>query len=329
MRRALVCGAGGFVGGHLVKKLKKEGYWIRGVDIKEHEFALTQADEFLLLDLREPENCNKALTVDGGTFDEVYQLAADMGGMGYILFAECEIMHNNALINIHMTHTAATMGVPRYFFSSSVCVYRDMEPGEPELTEDDAIPAHPDNEYGWEKLYAERVAMAYGRHSDTEVRIARFQNCYGPEGTWRGGREKAPAAICRKVAEAEDGGTIEVWGDGTAIRAYTYISDMIDGIYLLMHSDLEGPVNIGSSQYVTVDELVGTVIEVSGKEINVQHIEGPVGVQARNFSNERIYSTGWQAKVSLKEGIARTYPWIKEQVRKSQRSNLGRANCQD
>jgi nucleoside-diphosphate-sugar epimerase len=329
MRRALVCGTGGFIGGHLVKRLKVEGYWVRGVDIKEHEFAPTHADEFLLLDLRKPENCKKALTVDGGTFDEVYQLAADMGGMGFIPFAECEIMHNNALINIHMTHTAATIGAPRYFFSSSVCVYRDMEPGEPELTEDDAIPAHPDNEYGWEKLYAERVAMAYGRHSDTEFRIARFQNCYGPEGTWAGGREKAPAAICRKVAEAKDGGTIEVWGDGTAIRAYTYISDMIDGIYLLMHSDLEGPVNIGSSQYVTVDELVGTVIEVSGKEIHIQHIEGPVGVQARNFSNERIYSTGWRPKVSLKEGIARTYPWIEEQVRKSQRANLGRANCQD
>ena len=322
MRRALVCGAGGFIGGHLVKRLKTEGYWVRGIDIKEHEFAPTQADEFLLLDLREPENCKKALTVDGGTFDEVYQLAADMGGMGYITFAECEIMHDNALINIYMTHTAATMGAPRYFFSSSVCVYRDMEPGEPELTEDDAIPAHPDNEYGWEKLYAERVAMAYGRRYDMNVRIARFQNCYGPEGTWTGGREKAPAAICRKVAEAEDGGTIEVWGDGTAIRAYTYISDMIDGIYLLMHSDLEGPVNIGSPQYVTVDELVGTVIEVSGKEIYMQHIEGPVGVQARNFSNERIYSTGWRAKVSLKEGIARTYPWIEEQVRRSQRSNF-------
>jgi len=322
MRRALVCGAGGFIGGHLVKRLKTEGYWVRGVDIKEHEFAPTQADEFLLLDLREPENCKKALTVDGGTFDEVYQLAADMGGMGYITFAECEIMHDNALINIYMTHTAATMGVPRYFFSSSVCVYRDMKPGEPELTEDDAIPAHPDNEYGWEKLYAERVAMAYGRRYDMNVRIARFQNCYGPEGTWTGGREKAPAAICRKVAEAEDGGTIEVWGDGTAIRAYTYISDMIDGIYLLMHSDLEGPVNIGSPQYVTVDELVGIVIEVSGKEIYMQHIEGPVGVQARNFSNERIYSTGWRAKVSLKEGIARTYPWIEEQVRRSQRSNF-------
>jgi GDP-D-mannose 3',5'-epimerase len=325
MRRALVCGAGGFIGGHLVKRLKKEGYWVRGVDIKEHEFAPTKADEFLLLDLRKTENCEKALMVDGHpstssgqAFDEVYQLAADMGGMGFIPFAECEIMHHNALINIHMTHAAATLGVPRYFFSSSVCVYRDMEPGEPELTEDDAIPAHPDNEYGWEKLYAERVAIAYGRHTDTNVRIARFQNCYGPEGTWTGGREKAPAAICRKVAEAEDGGTIEVWGDGTAIRAYTYVSDLVEGIYLLMHSDLEGPVNIGSSQYVTVDELVETVIEVAGKEIHKKYVEGPVGVQARSFSKARIQSLGWEAKVSLEEGIGLTYPWIEAQVRARQ-----------
>ncbi len=315
MRRALVCGAGGFIGGHLVKRLKKEGYWVRGVDIKEHEFAPTQADEFLLLDLREPENCKAALSLEDGTFDEVYQLAADMGGMGFISVAECEVLRNNALLNIHMTHEAAMVGIPRYFFSSSVCVYRDMQPGEPELTEDDAIPAHPDNEYGWEKLYAERVAMAYGRHYDTNVRIARFQNCYGPYGTWTGGREKAPAAICRKVAEAEDGGTIEVWGDGTAIRAYTYVSDLVEGIYLLMHSDLEGPTNIGSSQYVTVDELVNTVIEAAGKEIHKKYVEGPVGVHARNFSKARIHSLGWEAKVSLKEGIRHTYPWIEAQVK--------------
>jgi len=318
MKKALVCGAGGFIGGHLVKKLKKEGYWVRGVDIEEHEFAPTQADEFLLLDLREPENCQAALSLEDGTFDEVYQLAADMGGMGFIPFAECEIMHNNALINIHTIHTAAQMGVSRYFFSSSVCVYRDMEPGEPEMTEDDAIPASPDNEYGWEKLYAERVAMAYGRHYDTNVRIARFQNCYGPYGTWTGGREKAPAAICRKVAEAEDGGTIEVWGNGTAIRAYTYVSDLVEGIYLLMHSDLEGPTNIGSSQYVTVDELVETVIEIADREIHKQYVEGPVGVQARNFSKARIRSLGWEARVSLKEGISLTYPWIEAQVKAQQ-----------
>jgi GDP-D-mannose 3',5'-epimerase len=320
VRKALVCGAGGFIGGHLVKKLKKEGYWVRGVDIKHHEFAPTQADEFLLLDLREPRNCEKALTVNGSTFDEVYQLAADMGGMGFISVAECEMLHNNALINLHMTHAAAEMVVPRYFFSSSVCVYRDMQPGEPALTEDDAIPANPDNEYGWEKLYTERVAMAYGRHTDMNVRIARFQNCYGPEGTWQGGREKAPAAICRKVAMAEDGGTIPVWGDGTAIRAHTYVDDLVEGVYLLMHPDLEGPVNIGGSEYVTVDELVQTVIGVSGKKIHVKYVEGPVGVHARNFSKERIHSLGWEAKVSLKERIERTYPWIEAQVKAARKT---------
>jgi GDP-D-mannose 3',5'-epimerase len=314
LKKALVCGAGGFIGGHLVKRLKKEGYWVRGVDIKMHEYATTQADEFLQLDLRQEPNCQAALTLPNGRFDEVYQLAADMGGMGFIHSAETEIMHNSALINIHMTHNAAEMGIPRYFFSSSVCVYRDMQPGEPEMTEAQAIPAHPDNEYGWEKLYSERVALAYARRYGIKVRIARFQNCYGPEGTWRGGREKAPAAICRKVAEVEGGGTIEVWGDGSAIRSYTYVADMVDGIFRLMHSDLEGAVNIGCPQYVTVDELVHTVAEVSGKKIKIQHISGPVGVQSRNFSNARIESLGWKAKYFLRDGIAETYPWIEGQV---------------
>lgn len=322
MKTALVCGAGGFIGGHLVKKLKKEGYWVRGVDIKEHEFIPSAADEFLLLDLRAEENCIAALTLNDGTFDEVYQLAADMGGMGFIHSAECEIMHNSALINIHMTHNASRMGIPRYFFSSSVCVYRDMQYDEPEMTEAEAIPAHPDNEYGWEKLYAERIAMAYERNRGMTVRIARFQNCYGPYGTWTGGREKAPAAICRKVAEVEDGGTIEVWGDGSAVRSYTYVDDMVDGIYQLMHSDLEGAVNIGSPQYVTVNELVAVVAEVSGKKIYTKHVDGPVGVHSRNFSNERIYSTGWKAKYSLNDGIAETYPWIEEQVKAQHKEEL-------
>jgi GDP-D-mannose 3',5'-epimerase len=255
------------------------------------------------------------LKVANGTFDEVYQLAADMGGMGFIHSAECEIMHNSALINIHMTNSMAALGVPRYFFSSSACVYRDMKVGEPELTEADAIPAHPDNEYGWEKLYAERMAMAYARNRGIDVRIARFQNCYGPEGTWRGGREKAPAAMCRKVAEVEDGGTIEVWGNGTAVRSYTYVDDMVDGIYRLMQSDLEGAVNIGCPQYVTVDELVAVVAEAAGKRINICHIDGPVGVQSRNFSNARIESLGWKPKYFLKDGIALTYPWIESQVK--------------
>ena len=313
MKKALVCGAGGFIGGHLVKKLKDEGYWVRGVDIKPHEFSPNAADDFLLLDLREQRNCEAAMSVPGGRLDEVYQLAADMGGMGFIHSAECEIMRNSALINIYMTHAAAELGIPRYFFSSSVCVYRDMRPGEQEMTEAEAVPANPDNEYGWEKLYAERMAMAYERRYGMQVRIARFQNCYGAEGAWRGGREKAPAAICRKVAEADDGGTIEIWGNGSAIRSYTHVSDMVDGIYRLMHSDLHGAVNIGCPQYVSVNELVGA--RVAGKRINVRHVEGPVGVQSRNFSNARIYSLGWRPKVFLEEGIALTYPWIEAQVR--------------
>ena len=316
MKKALVCGAGGFIGSHLVKKLKKEGYWVRGVDLKYPEFSPTAADEFMILDLREKANAEKAVS---GPLDEVYQLAADMGGMGFIHSAETEIMRNSVLININMTHAAAEAGIPRYFFSSSVCIYRDMKPGEPEMDEEEAYPALPDNEYGWEKLYSERMALAYGRRYGMRIRIARFQNCYGPEGTWRGGREKAPAAICRKVAEAEDGGTIEAWGDGTAIRSYTYIDDMLKGIYLLMHSNIKVPVNIGCPQYVSVKELIDTVAQVAGKNIRVKWIEGPVGVQSRNFSNDKIYSIGWKSKCALKDGIAQTYPWIAEQVVKARK----------
>ena len=314
MKRAVVCGAGGFIAHHLVKRLKKEGYWVRGVDIKNPEYNPSAADEFCRLDLREEQNCLKAVCVGGRPADEVYQLAADMGGMGFIHSAECEIMRISALINIHMINSAATQGVKRFFFSSSVCIYRDMKPGEPELTEADAFPALPDNEYGWEKLYAERMALAYARRFGMVARLARFQNCYGPEGTWRGGREKAPAATCRKVAEVKQGGTIEVWGDGSAVRSYTYVDDMVDGIWRLMHSNLEGAVNIGCPQYVTVDELVQTVREVSGKKFKVKHVKGPVGVLSRNFSNERIYSLGWKPRFLLRDGIARTYPWILSQV---------------
>lgn len=320
-KTAVVCGAGGFIASHLVKHLKREGYWVRGVDIKSTEFAPTAADEFLLLDLREPANCEAAVRVHGRPADEVYQLAADMGGMGFIHSAECEIMRNSVLINVHMTHAAATAGVGRYFFSSSVCVYRDMRPGEPEMTEAEAIPAHPDNEYGWEKLYSERVAQAYGRRFHMPVRIARFQNCYGPEGTWTGGREKAPAALCRKVAEAPEGGEVEIWGDGTAVRSYTYVDDMVDGIYRLMHSDLEGAVNIGCPQYVTVTELAEAVVAAAAKQVRFKFVDGPVGVQSRNFSNDRIYSIGWQSRFDLKAGIALTYPWVREQVERARQGS--------
>jgi nucleoside-diphosphate-sugar epimerase len=314
MKKALVCGAGGFIGGHLVKKLKNEGYWVRGVDIKEHEFCESAADEFIVLDLREPTNCERSLLVDEGPFDEVYQLAADMGGMGFIHSAECEIMRNSALVNVHMVHYAATSGAKRYFFSSSACVYRDMTTDEPELSEEEAYPAMPDNEYGWEKLYAERMAMAYGRKFGMEVRIARFQNCYGPEGTWTGGREKAPAALSRKISLADEPGTIEVWGDGTAMRAYTFIEDMVAGIYMLMQSDHAEPTNIGRREYVSVDELVKTIAEVAGKPVNIEHIDGPVGVKARNFLNDKIHELGWESKFSLKDGMSRTYPWVKAQA---------------
>lgn len=318
MKTALVCGAGGFIGGHLVNRLKGDGLWVRAVDVKPPDFGPSSADQFLQLDLRDRAACEEAMRLEPH-FDYVYQLAADMGGMGFIHSAESEIMRNNALINLQMVDAAAAAGIPRYFFSSSVCIYRDMEPGEPELSEAQAYPAMPDNEYGWEKLYAERVAEAYGRRFGTAVRIARFQNCYGPEGTWRGGREKAPAAICRKVAEVEDGGTIDVWGDGTAVRSYTYVDDLVDGIVRIMNSDLEGPVNIGNPEYVTVDELVHTVAQVANKRIEISHVDGPVGVQSRNFANTRIESLGWRANYPLREGIALTYPWIEAQVGRSTR----------
>jgi len=315
MKKALVCGAGGFIASHLVKRLKKDGYWVRGVDLKHPEFSPSAADDFRVLDLRDELNCRAAVKAPEGVFDEVFQLAADMGGMGFIHSAECEIMRNSALINIHMVHSSANAGVKRYLFSSSACVYRDMEAGEPELGEEDAYPAMPDNEYGWEKLYAERMAMAYGRRSGMAVRLARFQNTYGPEGTWRGGREKAPAALCRKIAEAEDGGTIEVWGDGTALRAYTFVDDLLNGIIRLMHSDLEDGVNIGRREYVSVDDLARMIAGISGKKIFFKHVEGPVGVKARNFRNDRISSIGWRSEFSLKDGLSRTYPWIKAQVK--------------
>lgn len=314
MKKALVCGAGGFVGGHVAKDLKQRGFFVRGADIKPHQWSPDVCDEFFVLDLRNEENCIKALTLDGGPFDEVYQFAADMGGMGFISTKECEIMHDNVLINAHMIHLASELNVDRYFFSSSVCVYRDMLPGEPELTEADAIPAQPDNEYGWEKLYAERMALTYARNKGIKARVARFQNTYGPETEWIGGKEKAPAAICRKVAEAPEGGTIEVWGDGSAIRSFTYIDDLVRGIDTLMHSDLEGATNIGSGEYVTVDQLVQTAIAVSGKDIRIKHVPGPVGVQSRNFSLDRIRSLGWDYHYSLRQGLEKLYPWVKARV---------------
>ncbi|MCP3855827.1 MAG: NAD-dependent epimerase/dehydratase family protein [Actinomycetia bacterium] len=312
-KKALVCGAGGFIPHHLVNRLAGEGYWVRGVDIKEPEFSPSQADDFQLLDLRDPDQCAQAVAVNGG-FDEVYQLAADMGGMGFIHSAECEIMRNNALININTVDASARAGIGRYFYSSSVCIYRDMEIGEPEINEDAAYPALPDNEYGWEKLYSERTVMAYGRRFEFPTRILRFQNTFGPLGTWTGGREKAPAAMCRKVAEAPNGGEVEMWGDGSAVRSYTYVDDLIDGIRIIMDSDEARPCNIGNPEYVSVNELLAIVAEVAGKTVTAAHIEGPVGVMSRNFSNARIEALGWKARTDTRAGVEQTYPWIAEQV---------------
>jgi len=317
-KRALVCGAAGLIGSHLVRHLISSGYWVRGVDLVDPEFAPSAAHEFLKLDLRERENCERSVCLSNqAEFDEVYQLAADMGGMGFIHSSETEILHNNALINIHMIDSAARKGVRKFLFSSSVCVYRNMAPGEPEMDESEAIPANPDNEYGWEKLYSERLMSAYGRRYPISVRIARLQNCFGPNGKWEGGREKAPAAICRKIAMAAEGGEIEVWGDGSAVRSYTYVTDMVSALTQLMLSDLNGPVNIGSSDYLTVNELVELIAVIANKKISIKYIDGPVGVQSRNFSNERIYSIGWKPAVSLTDGLIETYSWISRLVQET------------
>jgi nucleoside-diphosphate-sugar epimerase len=313
-KRAIVSGAGGFIGHHLCGYLRDRGYWVRGVDIKRPEFGDTRAHEFRLLDLRDPRSCREALDLEGGGADEVYQLAADMGGMGFIDSAECEIMTHNALINLHMVNAASEAGVGRYFYASSACVYPDQPIGDLELSEKGAYPAQPHNEYGWEKLYAERMALAFARNRGLEVRIARFQNCYGPEGSWRGGREKAPAALCRKVAMAPDGGEIEAWGDGAALRTYVYVKDLVEGVHTLMQSGIREPTNIGRGELSSVRDLIATIARVAGKRVRVRWVPGPVGVSARYHSTERIRSTGWRARHSLEDGIRETYPWIRRQV---------------
>lgn len=323
MRTALVCGSRGFIGNHLIHYLHSKGYWVRGVDIcGDHSYRNRfgyQENDFWHRDLRDPVVCSKVLTpmsgLMDGPFDEVYQLAADMGGMGFIESHETEIMRNNMLINLHMANWASATGVGRYFFSSSVCIYPDMLPSDPPLEELGAYPAQPDNEYGWEKLYTERMLLAMARNNELPiVRIARLQNTYGPHGAWEGGREKAVAALCRKAALCENGGELEVWGDGTAIRCFSYIDDMVEGIYGVMHASWPGPFNLGTSQQYSMEMVARQVIEASGKDLTIKYVEGPVGVRSRNFSKDQARWIGWQANVSLGTGIQQTYDWIKEQV---------------
>ncbi|MDO8483128.1 MAG: NAD-dependent epimerase/dehydratase family protein [bacterium] len=317
MKTALVCGAGGFIGSHLVRRLKSEGYWIRGADLKYPEYNETQADDFVLGDLRDPRICESVLDKP---FDRVYQLAADMGGAGFIFTGENDaaIMHNSAMINLNIAEQAFRAKAKLIFYSSSACIYPErnqLDPHHPDCSEDSAYPAAPDSEYGWEKIFSERIYAAYSRNKNLTVRIARFHNIFGPEGTWTGGREKAPAAMCRKVAETSDGGTIEVWGDGEQTRSFLYIDECLEGVERLMSSDFMGPVNIGSDEMVSINHLVKMVMEVAGKKVNIKHIEGPLGVRGRTSDNRLIRERlGWAPSAPLRAGIERTYEWIQTQV---------------
>lgn len=317
MKKALVTGAGGFIGSHLVRKLKKDGYWVRGVDLKHPEFTPTIADEFVIGDLREQ---NVVRDVADQAFDEVYQLAADMGGAGYIFTGDhdAEVMHNSATINLNMADQCRRVEVGKMFYSSSACMYpayNQEDPENPKCSEHSAYPAAPDSEYGWEKLFSERLYLAYQRNHGLNLRVARFHNIFGPDGTWQGGREKAPAAICRKVAETNNGGEIEIWGDGKQTRSFLYIDECIEGVQRLMKSDFIGPVNIGSEEMVTINQLAHRVIEISGKKLGVRNVAGPTGVRGRNSDNALIKEKlGWEPSQSLKTGLEKTYHWIEKQV---------------
>jgi nucleoside-diphosphate-sugar epimerase len=319
MKRALVCGAGGFIGGHLVNRLKSEGYWVRGVDLKYNEYGNGNADEFVIGDLTDPVICRQ---VAEGGFDEVYQLAADMGGAGYIFTGENDaaVMHNSALCNLNMLHAAQQAGVKKIFYSSSACMYPEynqLDPNNPKCSEESAYPAAPDSEYGWEKLFSERLYLTYQRNLGITVKVARFHNIFGPQGTWRGGKEKAPAAICRKVIEAGDGGTIEIWGDGKQTRSFLYVEECVEGIRRLMESDFSGPVNIGSEEMISINDFAKLIAEISGKSITINNIKGPEGVRGRNSDNTLIQEKlGWAPSHSLREGITKTYHWIAEQAAK-------------
>lgn len=315
-KKALVCGAGGFIGGHLVKRLKSEGYWVRGVDLKKNEYGNNDADEFIIGDLCEPAVAQKAVE-DG--IDEVYQLAADMGGAGYIFTGDndASVMHNSALCNLNVLEAARLAGVKKIFYSSSACMYPEynqLDPNNPKCSEDSAYPAAPDSEYGWEKLFSERLYLSYYRNHKMQVRIARFHNIFGPQGTWTGGKEKAPAAMCRKVAETADGGQIDVWGDGKQTRSFLYIDECVEAVRRLMQSDFTGPVNVGSEEMIAINDFAKMVIDIAGKNITINNIPGPTGVRGRNSDNALIKEKlQWQPTQPLRTGMEKTYAWVKAQ----------------
>jgi GDP-D-mannose 3',5'-epimerase len=318
-QKVLVTGAGGFIGHHLVSYLKRQGYWVRGVDVKYPEFCGTDADEFFLLDLRRWDNCLQATT----RVDEVYALAADMGGMGFISSHHAQILHNNALINLHTLEAARANAVRRYLYTSSACVYPESKQLDADVTplrEEDAYPAEPQDAYGWEKLVAERLCLYYHNEYGMETRVVRFHNIFGPLGTWDGGREKAPAALCRKVALAKLTGCpeVKIWGDGEQTRSFCYIDDCIVGIYKLMRSDYPQPLNLGQDRLVSINQLADMIAEIAGTHIIKKHIPGPQGVRGRNSDNTRLRKVlGWEPEISLEEGLARLYAWIEGQVQDS------------
>lgn len=320
MKTALVLGAGGFIGGHLVKRLKREGFWVRGVDLKFHEHAETEADDFVVGDLREQHFTRSVID---RRFDEVYQLAADMGGAGYIFTGEhdADIMHNSATINLNVLDALHKRNIKRVFYSSSACMYpayNQEDPDNPNCAEDSAYPAAPDSEYGWEKLFSERLYLTYGRNYGMQTRVARYHNIFGPEGTWDGGKEKAPAAICRKVAAAKDGDTIEIWGDGKQTRSFLYVDECVEGTTRLLRSNVSFPVNIGSDEMVTINQLVEMVAAIAGKRVERKHIPGPLGVRGRNSDNRLIKEAlGWAPSQSLRSGLEPTYAWIEQQLLKN------------
>ncbi len=317
MKTALVCGAGGFIGGHLVKRLKAEGFWVRGVDLKFHEYAETAADDFVLGDLRDQAFTRSIIDT---RFTEVYQLAADMGGAGYIFTGEndADIMHNSATINLNVLDACYKRNIHTIFYSSSACAYpayNQEDPDNPKCSEESAYPAAPDSEYGWEKLFSERLYLAYRRNHGINAHVARYHNIFGPEGTWTGGKEKAPAAICRKVAKAKNGEAIEIWGDGKQTRSFLYVDECIEGTTRLLRSPFAGPVNIGSEEMVTINQLVDIVADIAGKKVEKNHISGPTGVRGRNSDNALIRrELNWAPSQSLRAGLERTYAWIETQV---------------